>query len=302
MKKKTTLLFILLIAVSCNNYSVEYQQMQKELAQARDSIKILKTTIEALAYPANQRLLNIQSQIKNGDFDKAESELSQLVSLFPNSTEAQMKQSISDKIESGRLAMIEKEKKLKALGFKALKDHSTIIVGSTKAVISSINIGNTFIFDNFGSEYRYMQADKNNKYVTGAMSITSEESNPKLPQCAIYIVDGNTLMYKASMKTRFARWDDYGSYLGNDADFNNDFSKVNTVRFKIGEQISIDESKQPFVIVMKKENVLERYHDSFSHPEYRYVGAADFKQSLSIEDFQEGGLYVAVKRYNFDKL
>lgn len=302
MKKGITLLFILLIAVSCNNYSVEYQQVQKELAQARDSIKILKTTIEALAYPANQRLVNIQSQIKNGDFDKAESELSQLVSLFPNSTEAQMKQSISAKIESGRLAMIEKEKRLKALGFKALKDHSTIIVGSTKAVISSINIGNTFIFDNYGSEYRYLQADKNNKYVTGAMSITSEESNPKLPQCAIYIVNGDKLIYKTSMKTRFARWDDYGSYLGNDADFNNDFAKVNTVRFKIGEQISIDESKQPFVIVMKKENALERYHESFSHPEYRYVGAADFKQFLSIEDFQDGGLYVAVKRYNFDKL
>lgn len=302
MKKGTVLLFILLIGVSCNNYSTEYQQAQKELSQARDSIKVLKKTIEALAYPADQRLANIQEQIKNGDFDKAETELSQLAALFPNSAEAKMKQSISAKIESGRQAKIEKEKKLKALGFKALKDNSTITVGDVKAIISNMSIGNTFTFDNYGREYRYLQADKNNKYVSAAMKITTDESNPKLPQCAIYIVDGDKLVYHTLMITRFARWDDYGSYLGNEADYNNDFSKVNSVNFKIGGQISTEESKQPFVVVMKKENVLERYHESLATPEYSYVGMADFKQSLSIEDFQDDGLYVAVKRYNFNKL
>ena len=246
---------LLVLLIGCNNYSAQFEQAQVELAQARDSIKILVTTIDALSYPANQRLANINGLIKEKNYDSASTELKQLVSLFPNSPEAKMETSLNRLIEAGREAKIAEEKRIKALGFKALKDNLTVTLGNLKASFNSISIGNTFVFDNYGYEYRYLQADKNCKYVTAAMNITSDDNNPNLPQCAIYRIDGEKLVYETSLVTRFARWDDYGSYLGNDADYNNDFSKVNTVKFKIGGQISTDLSKQPFVLVMKKEQV-----------------------------------------------
>ena len=109
-------------------------------------------------------------------------------------------------------------------------------------------------------------------------------------------------MFEAKLDTEFARWDDYGSYLGNYADYNNDFSKVNTVKFKIGAQVSNEVVKKPFVLVMKKENVLKRTYDKYSNPEISYTGAATFEYTLSIDAFKDDGGYVAIKRFNFEKL
>ena len=300
--KKPIVLLLLCITACGNNYSEEFKQAQAELTQARDSIKMLSATVEALSYPANHRLENVKANIKEGNFVAATNELNQLVALFPNSPEAKNEESLRNQIEAGIEAQIAEEKRLKALGFKALKDNLTVQCGNVKASFSNVSMGNTFVFDNYGYEYRYRQADKNYKYVTAAMNITSEDSNPKLPQCALYCVDGEYLSYEATLDTRFARWDDYGSYLGNDADYNNDFSKVNTVKFKIGAEISNDKNKLPFALVMKKENVLSRTRDNMSRPEISYSGRADFKSSLTIDDLKEGGEYVVIKRFNFERL
>ena len=125
----------------------------------------------------------------------------------------------------------------------------------------------------------------------------------KKQQGAVYYVNGDVLEYSyTTFITRFARWDDYGSYLGNDADFNNDFSKVNTVRFKIGAEVQDEYLKRPFVIVLKKEGVLERTYDQFSTPEVSYSGYASFASTLTLADVGESGQYAVIKRYNFDKL
>lgn len=302
MKRTIILLSSLFIICGCNNYSEQYKQAQKELTEARDSIKTLLAKVEELSYPANQRLSTIQSLIKEGNYDSATAELNQMVSLFPNSTEAKMASSLRQQIEKGIEAKVAEEKRLKALGFKALKDVSSVTCNGVKAVLSNISIGNTFTFDSYGYEYHYRQADKDKKYITAAMSITSDDSNPLLPQCAIYSIDGESLLFEAKLDTEFARWDDYGSYLGNYADYNNDFSKVNTVKFKIGAQVSNEVVKKPFVLVMKKENVLKRTYDKYSNPEISYTGAATFEYTLSIDAFKDDGGYVAIKRFNFEKL
>ena len=307
MKKVVILLSLVLSACGGNNGSQNQQAQQTsqlvvELAQARDSIRMLNATIEALSYPANQRLANIQSLIKEGNYDAAIGEVFDLVRLFPNSPEAKMEDSLLERIDKGREAKIAEEKRLKALGFKVLKDNASVSFGGIKATFSNVSIGTSFTFDNYGYEYHYIKADKDSKYVTAAMSITSEGANPKLPQCAVYVVDEDNLVFISTLVTKFARWDDYGSYLGNYSDYNNDFAKVNTVRFKIGAQILNDEVAKPFVVVMKKENALSRQHDEYSNPEISYVGRADFKNNLTVDDFGENGQYVSIKRFNFNKL
>ena len=74
----------------------------------------------------------------------------------------------------------------------------------------SFKIAKTFVVDSYSGEYHYFQADKNNKYISASMNVTSSSSNPKLPMCAIYYVDGDKLEYgHHTFMTRFARWDDF---------------------------------------------------------------------------------------------
>lgn len=302
--KKLTFFFILLgLMTACNNYSDEYNKSQQELASARDSIRVLQKQVMELSYPANQRLDNINKLIKAGDLDAATAEIDDLVALFPKSNEAQQENSLRTKIEKLHQAKIEEEKRIKALGFKVLKDNMSVSFGDVKASFSGFQTAKTFTFDSYDDNYRYFQADKNQKYISASMSITSSSSNPKLPQCAVYFVNGDVLEYSyTTFITRFARWDDYGSYLGNYADFNNDFSKVNTVRFKIGAEVKDENLKRPFVVVLKKEGVLERKYEQFSTPEISYSGYASFASTLTLADVGESGQYAVVKRYNFDKL
>ena len=303
MKKLTSFFILLGLMTACNNYSDEYNKSQQELASARDSIRVLQKQIMELSYPANQRLDNINKLIKAGDLDAATAEIDNLVALFPKSNEAQQENSLRTKIEKLHQAKIEEEKRIKALGFKVLKDNMSVSFGDVKASFSGFQTANTFTFDSYDDHYRYFQADKNQKYISASMSITSSSSNPKLPQCAVYFVNGDVLEYSyTTFITRFARWDDYGSYLGNDADFNNDFSKVNTVRFKIGVEVKDENLQRPFVVVLKKEGVLERTYEQFSTPEISYSGYASFASTLTLADVGESGQYAVVKRYNFDKL
>lgn len=303
MKQLTPFLFLLGLLTACNNYSDEYNKSLQDLALARDSIRVLQKQVMELSYPANQRLDNINNLIKAGDLDAATVEIDNLVALFPKSSEAQQETSLKAKIESIRQAKIEEEKRIKALGFKVLKDNMSVSFGDIKANFSGFKTANTFTFDSYDDYYTYRQADKNHKYISASMNITSSSSNPKLPQCAIYFVDGDVLKYDYTwFTTEFARWDDYGSYLGNDADFNNDFSKVNTVKFKIGAEVKDEDLKRPFVVVLKKEGVLERRTEKFSNPEIRYFGLASFDSTLTLSDLGDSGQYVVIKRYNFDKL
>ena len=70
------------------------------------------------------------------------------------------------------------------------------------------------------------------------MSVTSTEKNPDIPTLAIYSISGDKLIKEGTFRIEFARWDNYGSYLGNEPDTRNDFSKVNTVGFKLGCEVN----------------------------------------------------------------
>ena len=45
------------------------------------------------------------------------------------------------------------------------------------------------------------------------------------------------------MDIEFYKWEDYGSYLGNEADYSNDFSRTQTIRFDVGYELKISDYK-----------------------------------------------------------
>lgn len=310
IKTNLALLSTLIAFGSCGVSNEEYNNIVKEsmhLQQECDSlksiitsnentIKNLKDSLVIYSYPADQRFNAILENIKSENFVAAKKEIKALTSIFPKSKEAAecVKQlEIIKKKEERKKA---EEERLKALGFKALQQKTTFQVDYNKISISNISIGSQFTFDSYDDSYHYRSADRGNKYVTARMSVTSSSKYPNLPEFALYLIKGDVMEYEGSFDIEYARWRDYGAYLGNYTDYGNDFTKTSTVNFKIGEETSEENTKVAFAIVAKNENVLSEQYERFNNPPKHWTGHANFKNKLKIKDFEKD--YTLIKIYN----
>lgn len=306
MKRTIAFSIALIVVFGCASNEEELKQLRNDKEQLTAQvneysavIQALRDSVTMLSFPADQRLTKINSLVSSGDYSAAKQEISRLISLFPESKEAKSAPAIIERIDKLVAQKKAEEERIKALGFKALKASTTFKIDYNTVELSSISVGNTFTFDSYDDRYFYRTADRGNKYVSAAMKITSEEKDPKLPQLAIYSISGDTMTKVGNFDTEFARWKDYGSYLGNYSDNGNDFSKVSSVRFKIGEEVSEDIVKGPYALIMKKENGLSRNYDRFANPPVSYTGYVSYPSTLRLEDFtKEGSDFVVVKIAN----
>lgn len=296
----------LTLIVSCGVKQSDYDSLKSELEVAKkklllDSVIIshLQDTIIMLSYPANQRFEKINSLVSKGDFDNARSEIHQLALLFPESKEAQAVPAISKKIDDLITKQKTEEDRIKALGFKVLKPCTSAEIGYNKLSFTNIVSGNTFVFDSYDDHYHYRTADRGNTYITAVMSVTSSSKDPDLPTLAVYSINGNQMKKEGVMELRFARWKNYGTYLGNYSDYGNDFAKTSTIRFKLGIEVSDDIVKKPYAVVLKKSNGLSRNYSRFDNPPVSYIGSISYPYSLSLDDFtRENSQYLVVKIAN----
>lgn len=294
------------ILYGCGVDQSEFNKLKKErddlAAQVNADasvIQALRDSVTMLAFPADQRLTKINSLVISGEYSAAKQEISNLTKLFPESKEAKSAPAINEKIDKLIAQKKAEQERIKALGFKALKASTTFKIDYNTVELTSISVGNTFTFDSYGDRYFYRTADRGNKYITAAMKITSQDKDPKLPQLSIYSISGDTMSKVGTFDTEFARWKDYGTYLGNTHDFGNDFAKTSSVRFKIGAEVSEDIIKGPYALIMKKENVLNRNYDRFKNPPVSYSGYVSYPSTLRLEDFtKDGSAFVVVKIAN----
>lgn len=308
MKKYAFAIPIMLLAIqasvsSCDSNKEAEARIAKAEKKYQDSIAVLKGAlkekqeqIELLSYPADQRLQKAKELIDAGELDKASSEISQLKRLFPNSQEASASTLLIGRINDLKEAKRQEEERIKALGFKAIAEQTSVKIDYNTVTLSGISVGSRFTFDSYGNEWYYRDADRGSKYVTMQMSVTSTSHAPLLPAFAIYSISGDKMEYEGSFDTRFARWKDYGAYLGNYHDSSNDFAKVSTVKFKLGLQVDNETLAKPYAIVLKKKNVLFSSYDRYANPPVSYTGSAGYPSTLSIKDFKNK--YVIIKRYN----
>lgn len=308
-KKLIFSVVVTMLFVSCASEEHENNAKVEKMQQSIDSLKAestkkdniisqLKDSIEVLSYPASQRLEKASKLIDEGNIEMAENELLDLKKIFPHSIEASNCDVLFEKITKIKEEKKAEEERIKALGFKALKQSSTIEIGYNKITLSSISIGNQFVFDAYDDRWFYRDADRGNKYITMAMSVTSTSKNPKIPEFAVYRIDGDEMKKEGVFTTEYARWSDYGSYLGNYHDSQNDFSKVSTVKFKLGCEVEEDFTKQPFAIIVKKQNVLTEEYDRFKNPPKYWVGSASYPYSLKLASFDVD--YAVIKIFNFN--
>lgn len=294
------------IISGCGVKQEEFDKVKRELEIVKkqviqDSIYIshLRDTITMLSFPADQRLALIKKQVAEGEYNKAQKGVDELNRLFPNSKESQQTTSILQQIDNLIAKKKAEEERQKALGFKALKPVSSATIDYNKLSFSSIGVSRSFHFDSYGSGGFQRTADRGNTYVVASMSVTSTSKSPDLPTLAVYSIQGDKMHREGIMEVRFARWEDYGYYLGNYPDYGNDFAKTSTVRFKLGVEVSSEITNKPYAVVLKKSNGLSREYDSFKNPPVSYSGYIDYPYNLSIDDFSgENARYVVIKISN----
>jgi hypothetical protein len=301
MKIIYTLIVTLLLIASCSSSNTDNTDLLNKITQLEKENKELTETIELLEYPASDRLSNIKKSISENQFNEALTEIDNLHKLFPQSKEATeidyLRKSISDK----QIEAKQEEDRIKALGFKVLKEESNIKVGYNKISVGAFSTATTFTYDAYDDRYFYNTADRGNKYVSSRISITSSDKNPMLPVFYAYSINGDKLELINKFYLKFARWDDYGSYLGNYHDNRNDFAKTSTIPFKIGIEISDELLQKPIVILVRDENCLSRNYNRFDNPPVSYSSSSCHSQKvLTIEDLREG--YFVVKILNKNKL
>ncbi len=304
------LVILSIIFVSCgdslgsantNELQAKVDSLTRIVSSQKASITAMRDSIAVLQFPADQRLAKIKKLISEESFANAQNEIAALQSYFPNSQEAAQCPALTENINS-KIAAIEAEKqRIKALGFKALKTQTKVIIGYNTVVFSSFSIGAKFIHDVYptytGSSWYEHTADRGNKYISCAMNVTSTSKDPDIPTLAFYAIQGDILVKKGAFRVQMGRWQDYGTYLGNEHDLNNDFSKVSTVKFKLGLELSDADFTAPYIVVLMKENTQIRNYERFRNPPIYYEGKDGYPQTLDIDKFNNGN-YIAIKIAN----
>lgn len=298
MKKLNLIIVVALFITSCNNSGVkqsDYDKLQVELTECRKTVEELQNTPQV-------RLTNGQQYLANNDIVNAKQELNALIEKFGGTEEAKKAQSVLADIEKQEKEKKEAEERKKTLGFKALSENMSIIVGDVTAKFTTVTTGNRWNFDNYGTESWGRNAERGDIFVLAKLSITSKSKDPQLPPISVYKIDNGQLSLLGTMGYKFARWRDYGAYLGNYSDYGNDFAHSETIPFSCGVTISKNDfDNKAIFVVVKKKNCFNRNYDRFSNPPVSYQSSScGIKSTLTVDDFDND--YVVVKVFNKNKL
>ena len=239
---------------------IERDSIKNELSMLVQRVHTLQDSIVLLSYPANQRYEIAVSLIKQGELDSALVEIHNLQRLFPKSKEATTCETQLKLISQRKEQLKREEERRRAQGFKIFKDNSIVTITDKdgkvrKCSFGGFSYGRTFTFDYCDDvgEYSYRTADKDNTFVLSSMTMSTKEKFAITPSIFMFRIKGDTLKKIGGFQDEYASWISYGAKIGNYSDDTHDFSKVNSVRYKIASEISIEDSKYPLVILVSKD-------------------------------------------------
>ncbi len=292
-------MLIIVILTGCNNNKgpklEDYDKLQAELTDC-------KKTVEELSNTPQMRLANGQKFQAENYFVNAKKEYKELIEKFPGTDEAKKATTLITEIEKIELKKKEAEERKKALGFKAIKENTSLKIGDITIKFNSVNTASQWNFDDYGTEYRLRKAERGEIYIVAKVSISAESKDPSLPPISVYQISNGSLNLLGTMRYKFVRWKDYGSYLGNYADYGNDFSHTKTISFNCG--LSVSQSimnKDPVFVVVKKINCFNRTNNTYENPPVSYMeGTCNIKSILTVNDFDND--YCLIKVFNKIKL
>lgn len=137
--------------------------------------------------------------------------------------------------------------------------------------IQNIKKTNKFIFDRYDDRYFYRESEKDKKYITLNINIKSIDKNPELPVFELFCLNNGKMVYAGDFIYRFYKWNDYGSYLGNYADYANDFTHSNSIKFSLGCEYDLKLQNDTLLILQSKNRHSKRAYNQFETPEISYL-------------------------------
>lgn len=268
------------------------EDLSSKVAALEAELVRLRAENEALRLTPVVLLADVSAAIAADDLARAATAQAKLADRFPTAPETAIgAKQVADLEAAGRLKE-EEAARLAALGFKALRVNANFEGDGASIVLRSTSVSGQWSFDAYDNEWHYLESERGQKYVTARARVSSQRKNPLLMGLGVYVADGDRLRRIGRFGYRFARWRDYGSYLGNYADYRNDFAHTEHIEFSLGATVNQADIKRPLYIVATKEGCFERSQTQFQQPPVRYVErrCATLADTLSIADFESGRL------------
>lgn len=280
---------------------LELEKIDKKILEKE--LNICKLEKEALLETPQQKLIKANKLSYEKKYDKALRVYEEIIKTYPGTkecTEAQKKyKNIKVKLEK-----IAREKAhQKALGFRGIKPKIKFNINDVKLNFQKISIKRRWTFDSYGREWYYKDAQKDSNFIVATVKISSKKKNPSLPVISAYELKNGELHFIGNMLYRFRRWSSYGTYLGNEADFKNDFAYTSTIPFTLGVEVSKHILKtKPIFIVASKKLSIPRQYEEFGKPPVNYYYHISMlpKETLSVDDLAED--FILIKVFNKKKI
>ena len=286
--------FLVFIISSCLNSN------SKELISLRIENDSLRLLIDSLSNTLENRFNYANKLAKENNDSMALDAYQEIVNNYPNTPYAEKAESEVLKIKKEIETRIQEQERLKNLGFDAIEAKSNVDLGYLNMKFSDIQFKESFVFDSYDDRYHYLSAERGSKYLVMRATITSEVNNPSLPFVLAYVLKNGKLinLTPIGLQYKFRRWEDYGSYLGNNADYGNDFAQTSSINFNLGSQIREEQYKGfPVYVILHKAHSHFRKVERFDSPPVSYSpNEYNFKNELEIEDLSLNGEYVLLKR------
>jgi hypothetical protein len=287
MRRYALFSFLCVLLFGCASKQ-DLEEAKERVAVLEDSLAEARKRIQKLENTPHERL----ARAGRLSGSEAESEYTALVEAYPQSEEAEIAKDSLEAISARREAARAARERRQRLGFKVLEETRDVKVGPTRVRFTSVRTGNRWTYDDYGDTYHYRDAQRGHTYVLADVRITADEDalNPDLAPVHVYKAGGESLVYIGTMRYEFRRWDDYGSYLGNDADYGNDFSRTSTIPFKLGLEVTDEDATGPLFVMVEKRNCASRQNNSYGSPEVSYSTYSCIPNSglkrLSVEEAQ----------------
>ena len=284
--------------LSCSDGETKKQlsELKTELEKTKTELNNCTAELTELKNTAENRFVRAKKLFSENNLNGAKIEFQGIVDNFKGTNDASIASKEIAKIDKIiEQKRIEAERK-KALGYKVLKPTTRVKYGDLSLRFDKIWKGKRWSFDDYGHKYFLRDAERGNSHIMTRVSITSDNNNPKLPPILVYQMNNGELKLLGTLNYKFRRWEDYGSYLGNTADYGNDFAHSKTIPFNCGLELSNDKLKSGTIyIVLKKQGCFNRTKVDYGNPEIAYrQSLCNPKQILKVEDFDSN--YVLLKK------
>ena len=269
-----------------------------ELVALRAEVERLRRENADLRLSPHTLAVEVDGAIRAGNEEKAVAAFKQLADTFPIAAETTEMKKRLDAFMAQRRAQEEEDKRIAALGFKALPVVAGIGGQELSLTLTSVALVKRWIFDYWGEGWRFLDAEKDRRILVARVSLASKHKEPSLFGMAAYVPDGDKLVQLGTMRYRFVRWSSYAAFLGTTADYRNEFSHSWRIPFTAGVSLGEQDVKRgPIYLVATTEGCHKRHFERFGQPPVIYVAEAckTLKPQLKADDFK-GGTLAVLKR------